>query len=139
MDENKSLAQFVSERREKMGLSPFGLAKKCNLPIEIIESIEASQDLFLASTIRQKLAKGLKLNPIEIKIYEKNIDTRLISDDDEEKLETLKIQILDGQTDLKCPICGYSLISKIALMYDLKDNPITHPKAKCSSCPFQIK
>ena len=66
-----NLAQMVSSVREKLGLSQSGLAKKCNLTVEEIENIESGQELFLPPTIRQKLAKGLKLNLLEIKMYEK--------------------------------------------------------------------
>ena len=62
INETISLAQFVSNSREKLGFSKSGLAKLCNLTEETIESIELGQELFLSSTVRQKLAKGLKLN-----------------------------------------------------------------------------
>ena len=69
-----SLAQMISSVREKLGLSQSGLAKKCNLAVQEIENIESGQELFLASTVRQKLAKGLKLNLLEIKMYEKALE-----------------------------------------------------------------
>ena len=65
MTQEKSLAQFVSELREKIGLSQTGLAKKSALPLKTIEDIESGQELFLASTIRQKLANALKIKPAE--------------------------------------------------------------------------
>ena len=55
----KTLARFVQERREQVGLSVTGLAKKTNLAPEIIEEIESGKELFLPVTIRQNLAKGL--------------------------------------------------------------------------------
>ena len=58
MTQQKALAQFVSELREKLGLSQTGLAKKSALPLKTIEDIESAQELFFASTIRQKLANG---------------------------------------------------------------------------------
>ena len=70
--QEKSLAVFVSELREKLGLSQTGLAKKSALPLKTIEEIESGQELFLASTIRQKLAQALRLKPSELKHYEKN-------------------------------------------------------------------
>ena len=39
--EKKSLSQFIQEKREKLGLTPSGLAKKCNLETSVIEEIEA--------------------------------------------------------------------------------------------------
>ena len=71
MSEYSSLAQFVSETREKVGLSQSGLSKKCNISMKVIEDIESGNELFLATSVRQKLAKGLKVEPSEIKKYEK--------------------------------------------------------------------
>ena len=69
-----TLAQFVFETREKLGLSQSGLAKRCNLPVEDIQNIESGIELFLSSTVRQKLAKGLKVSLDEVKLYEKKED-----------------------------------------------------------------
>jgi transcriptional regulator with XRE-family HTH domain len=136
--ENKSLAQFVSETREKIGLSQSGLAKKTALSLETIEDIESGQELFLASTVRQKLARGLKLNPLDIKPYEKRPDLSLMPDTEVEIF--LKQKILDNDvSDIECPVCGSRLITRIAKMYDLEDNLILVPKARCEKCPFQIR
>lgn len=131
-----SLAEFVSQTREKIGLSQSGLAQKSTLPLDVIESIEAGQELFLATTIRQKLAKGLKLNTRDIKPFEKEYDENLPA---EELIEILKMEILQGEPSLKCPQCKEDLIYHIEKMYDLEDNLIRHPKARCSKCPFQIR
>lgn len=131
-----SLAEFVSQTREKLGLSQTGLANKSSLPLETIENIESGQELFLATTIRQKLAKGLKLNTRDVKVFEKHFDDNLPA---EELVQILKISILDGEKDLKCPQCSAELICRVEKMYDLEDNLIRHPKARCSKCPFQIR
>lgn len=134
--EEKSLAQFVQEKREKLGLSTGGLAKKCHLELKLLEQIEAGQELFLPTTVRQNLAKGLKCSPDEIKELEKDFESKFTSD---AVIEILKDRILAGQTDLLCPKCGSPLIIRIAQMYDLEDNLMFHPKARCSKCVFQIK
>ena len=132
-----SLAQFVFNTREKIGLSQIGLAKKTSLPVETIEDIESGKELFLASTIRQKLAKGLRLNPSDIKVYEKFIESKF--DKDDEIINAIKTRILDGDTkDLRCPVCSSPLVTRIAKLYDLEDNLMLHPKANCVKCPFQI-
>lgn len=136
--DEKSLAQYVSELREKMGLSQTGLAKKSALPLKTIEEIESAQELFLASTIRQKLANALKLKPSDIKHYEKHPNLSLMPDT--EATVFIKNQILANDIeDLECPVCGSRLITRIAKMYDLEDNLILVPKARCEKCPFQIK
>ena len=133
-----NLAQMVSSVRENLGLSQRGLAKKCNLTIDEIESIESGQELFLPPTIRQKLAKGLKLNLLEIKMYEKAPleDFKL----DFQTEDYMKQAILDGNTDnLRCPACGSKLFVRVAKMYDLEDNLILTPKAHCTKCVFQLR
>ena len=54
------MAQFVVSKREEMGLSQEDLSEKSSLTLEQIQSIEQGLDLFLPSTIRQKLAKESK-------------------------------------------------------------------------------
>lgn len=131
----KTLAQFVQKRRDDLGLSPKGLAARCNLDVNLIEEIEAGKELFLAIPVRQNLAKGLKCNPDEIKKLEKDFSNDLVSP---EIIESLKELILNGAGGLKCPKCGANLVTKVAQMYDLEDNLVLHPKAHCTKCVFQI-
>ena len=67
------------------------------------------------------------------------IDYHFVS---KEKLEDLRADILfnaDNKAYVAlCPICGSKLITRIAKLYDLEDNLILHPKARCSKCPFQL-
>ncbi len=134
-----TLAQFVSETREKAGFSQAGLAKRCNLTIEDIQNIESGIELFLSSTVRQKLAKGLKTTLSEIKLYEKQEDFHF---SDKQNIEDLKALILENENNKGfaplCPVCGSKLITRIAKLYDLEDNLMLHPKARCTKCPFQI-
>lgn len=131
----KTLARFLQERRELVGLSVTGLANKCNLDAELIEEIECGKELFLPVTIRQNLAKGLKCNPEDIKKYEKDFNNDFVSI---EIIESLKELILKGAGGLKCPKCSAPLVVRISKMYDLEDNLVLHPKAHCSKCVFQI-
>lgn len=134
-----SLAQYVSSERERIGLSQSGLAKKCNLTLDEIMSIESGIETFLSTTVRQKLAKGLKASLSDIKRYEKREDFTLGSLND---IEEIKEQILingeNSKIALHCPVCNEKLITRIAKMYDLEDNLVLHPKARCSKCPFTI-
>lgn len=134
--QDKSLAQFIQQKRESLGLSASGLSRKCNIELALIEQIESGQELFLSTTIRQNLAKGLKCSPNELKELEKDFENELVND---EIIEDLKERILNGETDLICPKCNSKLITRIAKMYDLEDNLVLHPKARCSKCVFQIK
>ena len=132
----KTLAQFVQKRRDDLGMSAKGLAMACNLDVSLIEEIEGGKELFLPVTIRQKLAKGLKCNPDDIKKLEKDFDTHFLADD--KIIDSLKELILNGAGGLKCPKCGAPLITRVAKMYDLEDNLVLHPKAHCTKCVFQI-
>lgn len=139
MSELKLLAEFIRETREKAGFSVQGLSKKSGLTVEQIEDIESGKDLFLPATIRQKLAKGLKINPSDIKEYERIL---LVSYDSvtEKYINSVKKAILEGETEnLRCPICSAKLITKVVRLLDLENNIALHPKAQCSKCSFQIK
>ena len=139
MTYSKSLSEYIRETREKAGFSVQGLAKKSGLTIEQIEDIEAGKDLFLPATIRQKLAKGLKLNPADIKKYERII-LDIYDSVSAEYLQDVKNAILEGNIEnLKCPVCGSKLNTRIMRLIDLDNNIALHPKAQCSKCSFQVK
>ena len=139
MTYSKSLSEYIRETREKAGFSVQGLAKKSGLTIEQIEDIEAGKDLFLPASIRQKLAKGLKLNPADIKKYERII-LDIYDSVSAEYLQDIKTAILEGNTEnLRCPVCGSKLNTRIMHLIDLDNNIALHPKAQCSKCSFQVK
>lgn len=134
----KTLAEFIFTVREDKGLSQKGLAAKANIPLSVIESIEAGQELFLATTVRQKLAKALNLESRTIKALEKNINEN--DGNLDEYVKELKDRILGGVVHGNiCPVCKAELICRTAEMYDLEDKLMLHPKARCSKCPFQIR
>lgn len=131
----KTLAKFISTKREKLDLTRKALAISANIPLNDIDEIEEGKVLFLSTTVRQALAKVLKCEPDEIKTYEKDISSDIVS---AEIIESLKELILNGAGGLKCPKCGAPLVTRIAKLYDLEDNLVLHPKAHCTKCPFQI-
>ena len=131
----KTLAQFIQEKRDNLGLSAKGLAMTANLPLETIEDIEAGKDLFLSVTVRQNLAKILRCSPEEIKSYEKDFTTYTVS---QEIIDSLRELILKGSGGLKCPMCGADLVTRVQTLYDLEDNLTYTPKAHCSKCSFHI-
>ena len=132
----KTLAQFIQQKRDDLGLSPKGLAMESNLDIKFIEDIEAGKELFLPVTARQSIAKVLRCHPEEIRRLEKDFNNNLVS---QQVIDSIKELILNGAGGLKCPRCGANLITKIEQMYDLEDNVVYHPKAHCTKCVFQIK
>lgn len=132
----ESLAEYIIKKREQAGLSTTGLANKTSIKLEILEDIESGKELFLSVTQRQQLARVLKVSPKEIKQYERSYEFQEISDD---VIDNIKTQILNHKTNLKCPMCGETLVTRIAKMYDLDDNLVLQPKAHCTKCVFQIK
>ena len=132
----ESLAEFLQKRREKAGLSITGLANKTNIKLEILEDIESGKELFLSVTQRQQLARVLKCSIKELKEHEREFRFDVVR---EESIDNLKRKILNHETNLKCPICGEPLITRIAKMYDLEDDLVLQPKAHCVKCIFQIK
>ena len=131
----QTLAQFIQQKRDNLGLSAKGLAMLTNLQVEQIEDIESGKDLFLSVTVRQNLAKVLKCAPEDIKKLEKDFNNHIVS---EEIIESLKELILNEAGGLKCPVCGAPLVTRIQKLYDLEDNLMLHPKAHCTKCSFQI-
>lgn len=131
-----SLAEFIQTTREKAGYSIYGLADRANIAIEVLEEIESGKELFLSVTQRQKLARALKCSPDEIKKYERSYEFRMVSD---ETIDDLKSKILKRETNLRCPMCGEPLVTRVARMHDLEDNLVLQPKAHCVKCIFQIK
>lgn len=131
-----SLAEFIQTRREKAGYSIYGLADRTNIDIATLEDIESGKELFLSVSQRQRLARVLKCSPNEIKKYEREYEFNIVSQD---TIDELKSEILNHKTNLRCPICGEPLVTRVAKMYDLEDNLILQPKAHCVKCVFQIK
>ena len=131
-----TLAQFIQQKRDEIGLSTKGLAMHANLDVSLIEDIEAGKELFLSVTVRQALAKILRCHPEEIRRLEKDFRNDLVS---QQIIDSLKELVLNGANGLKCPKCGAPLVTKIESMYDLEDNVVLHPKAHCTKCVFQIK
>ena len=132
----ESLAEFIQKRREKAGLSISGLAKKTSIKLDILEDIESGKELFLSVTQRQQLARVLKCSIKELKEHEKEYKFDVVSDD---IIDNLKRKILNRETNLRCPLCGEPLVTRVAKMYDLEDNLVLQPKAHCVKCVFQIK
>lgn len=134
-----SLGQFVAQKREQMGLSQEELAFKSSLTLEQVQAIEQGLELFLASTIRQKLAKGLKIDNKEIKQYEIKTDFSIAKNSQMDSIrEMILLNSQNPNFEINCPLCGEKLVTRIAKLYDLEDNLILRPKARCSKCPFQL-
>ena len=136
---NKTLAQFIIQRRQKLNLSQGELAINSGLDLNQIMSIEQGIDLFLPTTVRQKLALALKVDTKAIKNLEKKVNFDLT---DKSKMDEIREMILLNSSnpnfEILCPNCGERLVTRIAKLYDLEDNLVLRPKARCPKCPFQL-
>jgi transcriptional regulator with XRE-family HTH domain len=139
MQDNISLAQYVVQKREKLNLTQSQLADSCGLKIDEILSIEQGYETFLPTTIRQKLAKGLKVENKEIKHFEKNVNYNLVKKNKMDEIrELILLNSNNPNFEIRCPLCNEKLITRIAKLYDLEDNLVLRPKARCPKCPFQL-
>ena len=75
----------------------------------------------------------------EIKLYEIKTDFNLVKNSQMDSIrEMILLNSQNPNFVINCPICGEKLITRIAKLYDLEDNLILRPKARCSKCPFQL-
>lgn len=132
----ETLASFVQKTRDNLGMSAKGLAMRSNIELSVIEDIESGKDLFLSSTVRQKLAKALRCSLDELIALERGYKDIHVSDD---VIMSIRQKILNHEKNIPCPKCGEPLVVRIAKFYDLEDNLVLQPKAHCSKCVFQLK
>ena len=75
----------------------------------------------------------------EIKKHERKEDfTPVKKSKMDEIRELILLNSANPDFEIRCPLCNSKLITRIAKLYDLEDNLVLHPKARCSKCPFQL-
>jgi transcriptional regulator with XRE-family HTH domain len=132
-----TLAERVQYLREKSNLSVEKLAERSNLEPLVIHEIEEGRETFLSTSVRQRISKELKVSAKVLKEVEFQPEQKEVP---EATIKTIQNSIIAGNLENNyCPKCHNKLHCKIVTMYDLEDNPVKHPKARCTKCPFQIK
>lgn len=135
MQTTLTLAQLIKTTRESLSLSTQDLCEKIQMPVETIEEIEAGIQLFLSPSQRQKLARGLKLLPQQIKNLEKEFPNL---NDAQDKIFILEVQVKrNPHQNYQCPKCGSGLNLRQFDRKDIDDNDIVVYKLNCQKCPFQ--
>lgn len=136
----ETLAERIRFLREKRFLSPDMLASKALVPVSLVEDLEAGIEMFLAPSVRQRLARVLHVRPSQIEEAEKPPE---INDAETPMLQrkgfSLRDEILrapDGPH--LCPSCGAPLAVRLFERRDLMDNPLTVIKANCTRCLFRL-
>lgn len=126
--------------REKRYMTPEAVAVKAQVPLRMVEDIEAGIELFLAPAVRQRLARVLHVRPSQIQEVEK--EPYHPSTETPELLRkglSLHEEILrDPDAPHLCPSCGAPLAVRIFERRDLQDRPLAVIKANCTKCLFRL-
>lgn len=133
-----SLAQRIQYAREAQGLSQSRLAELTNLPLSQIQDIEAGIDLFLSPSVRQKLARVLKIKPGSIKALEKPILPQQPPLSLEARDRYIEEILHHPHEVYHCPACGAPLTVRLFHRKDLEENPLVEVKAHCTRCLFKL-
>jgi RNase P subunit RPR2 len=133
-----TLAHFVQAARMIQNKTDAELADELRIPLQTLQDIEGGIELFLAPTLRQKLARGLKVLPSQLRALEKN-PNQPESDGQWMRQMALRSKIL-SQPDAKhtCPECKASLVVRVFHREDLEGNIENTHKVQCSQCLFAL-
>ena len=136
----KTLASRVSFLRNKRCLHIAELSHQARVPLELLEDIEAGIDRWLPTSIRQRIARVLKVDPnileeVEIKDSNLNFET-VIS---QKSIKKIQDEILFSMKEIKCPLCNSLMRTWIQEGFDLNGVPIKSAKGHCKICVFQLR
>ena len=135
-----TLAERIRFLRERRYMSPEMLAAKALIPVEMVEDLEAGIEMFLAPSVRQRIARVLHVRPSQIEEAEKppemnDAETPML----QRKGVTLREDILQApDAPHLCPSCGAPLAVRLFERRDLMDNPLNVIKANCTRCLFRL-
>ena len=137
----KTLASRVSFLRNGRRLHIAELAYQAKVSMEFIEDIEAGIETWLPTSVRQRIARVLKVDPFileEVEVKNKASED-LSKTPPAELIERIQEEILSDVQDIKCPLCGNKIKSWIQDGLDLNGLPIKSVKGHCTVCVFQLK
>jgi len=136
-----TLASRVSFLRNARRIHIEELCTQAMVSFKFIEDVEAGIETWLPTSVRQRLARVLKVDPIILEEVEvkKDFGDPLPKDPPLELVERIKEEILSGNENLTCPKCNKPLKVWIQNGFDLNDFPIQTPKGHCTVCVFQIR
>ena len=137
----KTLASRISFLRNARRIHIAELSLQARVPVKLLEDIEAGIETWLPTSIRQRIARVLKVDPNILEEVEvKKINTEHFPKEPPLELtERIQEEILSGVQDIKCPVCSNPLRIWIQEGFDLNSNPVKTPKAHCTVCVFQLK
>ncbi len=138
-----TLARRVQFLRHQLDITSSALARKANVSAQLIEDIEGGLVMFLAPSIRQQIARALRVKSFVLEEVEKRpavVDQTAESILSGEDAETLLERILESpDRTFLCPNCGSRLRIRVFERRDLEDNPVTALKVTCPRCLFRLE
>ena len=137
----ESLSGRLQALREHADLTQRQLAQKAHVTLQVIEDIEGGLDVFLAPSMRQKLARALKIPPKWLQVVEKDpedVDRRPKAN------PSAVAQLLDYVAHhptevVYCPLCQSELVVQWFERLDVDDTPLIELKLHCSRCLFRCQ
>ncbi len=145
LDLPETLAQRMLFLREHLDLTQRQLATKAIVPLSLIEDIEAGLELFLAPSIRLKLARALRVKPDVLQDVEKRFQPKTNNPEEASSSEEqmtwrakalLKEIQMNPKKDYRCPYCKSALLIRQFERRDLDDSVLAAYKIQCSQCLF---
>ncbi|MBK8190181.1 MAG: helix-turn-helix domain-containing protein [Vampirovibrionales bacterium] len=135
-----SLAQRVQTLRARVDLTQNQLAQRAAVPIQTIEELESGLLLFLATPIRQRLARVLRISPQILLEAERppRVDVNRPLDAEAEA-DLLSAMAERPTRTYFCPHCGARLQVQTFERRDLEDRPLIAVRAACTACLFSLR
>lgn len=135
-----TLAQRVQFLRERRMMTPALLAFRAQVPLHVVEDIEAGIETFLAPAVRQRLARVLHVRSVDLAEVEKQLDYQSPDTPSlQQKSLDLRNAILQApQAEYACPSCQAPLAIRLFERRDLQDNLLQVIKAHCTQCLFRL-
>lgn len=117
------------------------LSHQARVSIKMLEDIEAGIETWLPTSVRQRIARVLKVDPnileeVEIK---KLIPDAEIKNPPYEVIERIQEEILSGGKNILCPVCKNLLRVWVQEGFDLNGEPVKSAKGHCTVCVFQLR
>lgn len=137
----KTLGSRVLFLRNARRLHIAELSHQARISIKMLEDIEAGIETWLPTSVRQRIARVLKVDP---NILEEVEIKKLFSEEQMkypsyEVTERIQEQILSGNSNISCPVCKNPLRVWIQEGFDLNNELIKSAKAHCTVCVFQLR
>lgn len=136
-----TLSGRLQALREHSDLTQRQLAQRAQVTLQVVEDIEAGLDVFLAPSMRQKLARALKVPPKWLQVVEKQPED--MAQAPKANVSTVA-QLIDyvahrPKEVIYCPLCQSELVVQWFERLDIDDTPLVEVKIHCSSCLFRCQ